>query len=244
MVDIWGETTAGDGALSQEAIFFPGAGLDPLSDELLVAHGSLLAVVGGPAGRAAAREFIAALVPAYYAGGGGADGLRRAVANAEAAVPDPAALAFVAVVLAGDTLYLARAGGGRAYRVRGETVDPLARATAPTATVGPAFSLGVPLRAGDRVVLCSPAAAEAVGDGQLLTYVAEQRAPREAAARLIALTRERGATDDVSVVVAFVRAAPLLSRGQAAALLVLGAAAVGAVGWLVWEVLRYWQGGG
>ena len=105
MVDIWGETTAGDGALSQEAIFFPGAGLDPLSDELLVAHGSLLAVVGGPAGRAAAREFIAALVPAYYAGGGGADGLRRAVANAEAAVPDPAALAFVAVVLAGDTLY-------------------------------------------------------------------------------------------------------------------------------------------
>ena len=106
------------------------------------------------------------------------------------------------------------------------------------------FSLGVPVRAGDRVVLCSAAAAEAVGDGQLLAYVAEQRTPREAAARLIALARERGVTDDVSVVVAFVRAAPWLSRAQAAALLALGAAAAGAVGWLVWEALHYWQGGG
>lgn len=244
MVDIWGETTASDGALPQEAIFFPGAGLDPLSDELLAARGNLLAVAGGVAGRAAAREFIAALVPAYYAGGGGADGLRRAVANAEAAVPDPAALAFVAVILAGDNLYLARAGGGRAYRVRGETVDPLTRTTAPAAATGPAFSLGVPVRAGDRIVLCSAAAAETVGDGQLLAYVAEQRAPREAAARLIALARERGVTDDVSVVVAFVRAAPWLGRGQAATLLALGAAAAGAVGWLVWEAWRYWQGAG
>lgn len=242
MVDIWGETTAGDGALPQEAIFFPGAGLDPLSDELLAARGNLLAVAGGAAGRAVAREFIAALVPAYYAGGGGADGLRRAVANAEAAVPDPAALAFVVVSLAGDTVYLARAGVGRAYRVRDETVDALAHATAPTA--GPAFSLGVPLRAGDRIVLCSPAAAEAVGDGQLLAYVAEQRAPREAAARLLALARERGATGDVSVVVAFVRAAPRFNQGQAAALLALGVAAAGAVGWLVWEALRYWQATG
>ena len=244
MVDIWGETTGGDGVPAQEAIFFPGAGLDPLSDELLAARGSLLAVAGGTGGRAAAREFIAALVPAYYTGGGGADGLRRAVANAEAVVPDPAALEFVAVTLADNTLYLARAGGGRAYRVRGETVDPLARATAPAAMTGPAFSLGVPVRAGDRIVLCSAAAAAAVGDGQLLAYVAEQRAPREAAARLVALARERGATDDVSVVVAFVRAAPWFDRRQAAALLVLGAAAVGAVGWLVWEVLRYWQGAG
>ncbi|MBP6787742.1 MAG: hypothetical protein KA170_09145, partial [Candidatus Promineofilum sp.] len=105
MVDIWGETTSGDGAPAQEAIFFPGAGLDPLSDELLAARGNLLAVAGGAAGRAAAREFIAALVLAYYAGGGGADGLRRAVAKAEAAVPDPAALEFVAVTLADDTLY-------------------------------------------------------------------------------------------------------------------------------------------
>jgi hypothetical protein len=244
VVDIWGETTAGDSAQPQEAIFFPGAGLDPLSDELLAARGNLLAVAGGAAGRAAAREFVAALVPAYYAGGGGADGLRRAVANAEATVPDPAALAFVAVILAGDTLYLARAGGGRAYRVRGETIDALARATAPAAVTGPAFSLGVPLRPGDRVVLCSPAAAEVVGDGQLLAFVAEQRAPREAAARLIALARERGATEDVSVVVAFVRAAPWFSHGQTAALLALGAAAVGAVGWLVWEALRYWQAAG
>ena len=181
-------------------------------------------------------------MPAYYAGSGGADGLRRAVANAEAAVPDPAALAFVAAVLADDFLYLARAGGGRAYRVRGESIEPLARGTAPAVATGPAFSLGVPLRAGDRVVVCSAAAAEAVGDGQLLAYVAEQRTPREAAARLIALARERGATGDVSVVVAFVRAAPWLGRGQAAALLALGAAAVGAVGWLVWEALRYWGG--
>ena len=244
MVDIWGETTSGDGAPAQEAIFFPGAGLDPLSDELLAARGNLLAVAGGAAGRAAAREFIAALVLAYYAGGGGADGLRRAVAKAEAAGPDPAALEFVAVTLADDTLYLARAGGGRAYRVRGQTVDPLARATAPAAMTGPAFSLGVPVRAGDRIVLCSPAAAAAVGDGQLLAYVAEQRAPREAAVRLLALARERGATEDVSVVVAFVCAAPWFARRQAAALLVLGAAAVGSVGWLVWEALRYWQGAG
>jgi serine/threonine protein phosphatase PrpC len=86
--------------------------------------------------------------------------------------------------------------------------------------------------------------AEAIGDGQLLAFVAEQRAPREAAARLIALARERGATDDASVVAAFVRAAPWLGRGQTAALLALGATAVGAVGWLVWEALRYWQGGG
>ena len=244
MVDIWGETTSGNGAAPREAIFFPGAGLDPLSDELLAARGSLLAVAGGAAGRAAAREFIAALVPAYYAGSGGADGLRRAVADAEAAVPDPAALDFVVVSIAGDNLYLARAGGGRAYRVRGETVDPLARATAPAAAMGPAFSLAVPLQAGDRVVLCSAAAAEAIGDGQTLGYVAEQRAPREAVARLIALARERGATGDVSVAVAFVRAAPWLGRGQLAVLLALGAAAAGAVGWLVWELLRHWQGAG
>ena len=141
-------------------------------------------------------------------------------------------------------------GGGAGQKATADIVFPfVADPTAATAVNGAVMNTcllytSVPLRAGDRVVLCSPAAAEAVGDGQLLTYVAEQRAPREAAARLIALTRERGATDDVSVVVAFVRAAPLLSRGQAAALLVLGAAAVGAVGWLVWEVLRYWQGGG
>ena len=56
MVDVWGETTAGDGALPQEAIFFPGAGLDPLSDELLAARGNLLAVAGGPAGRTRGAE--------------------------------------------------------------------------------------------------------------------------------------------------------------------------------------------
>ena len=77
VIDIWGETTADDGATSAEAIFFPGAGRDPLSDELMAVRGHLLAVAGGAAGRAAARAFIAALVPAYYAGGGGAGGLRR-----------------------------------------------------------------------------------------------------------------------------------------------------------------------
>ena len=243
VIDIWGETTADDGATSAEAIFFPGAGRDPLSDELMAVRGHLLAVAGGAAGRAAARAFIAALVPAYYAGGGGADGLRRAVADAEAAVADPAALDFVAAAIADSRLYLARAGGGRAYRVRGASVDPLARATAPAGAAGPAFSLVVPLHDGDRVVLCSEAPAAALGDGRPLAYVAEQRAPREAVTRLVALARERGAAGDVSVVVAFVRGAPALGRGRAAVLLALGAAAVAALGWLAWELIRFWQAG-
>ncbi len=243
VIDIWGETAADDGATAAEVIFFPGAGRDPLSEELIAARGHLLAVAGGAGGRAAARAFIAALVPAYYAAGGGAEGLRRAVADAEAAVADPATLDFVAAAIAGDSLYLARAGGGRAYRVREAGVDPLARATAPTAVTGPAFSLAVPLRAGDRVVLCSAAPAAAIGDGRPLAYVAEQRAPREAAARLIALARERGATGDVSIVVAFVRGAPALGRGRLAVLLALGVAALTAVGWLAWELFRFWQVG-
>ncbi len=243
VIDIWGETEAADGATPAEAIFFPGAGRDPLSEDLMAARGYLLAVAGGAAGRAAARSFIAALVPAYYAGGGGADGLRRAVADAEAAVADPAALDFVAAAIADSHLYLARAGGGRAYRVRAAGVDPLARATAPAGMAGPAFSLAVPLHDGDRVVLCSAAPAAALGDGRPLAYVAEQRAPREAVARLIALAHERGAAGDVSVVVAFVRDAPLLGRGQALTLLALGVAALAAVGWLVWELFRFWQVG-
>ena len=243
VIDIWGETVAENGATSEEVIFFPGAGRDPLSEELIAARGHLLAVAGGADGRAAARAFIAALVPAYYAAGGGAEGLRRAVADGEAAVADPVGLEFVAAAIAGDSLYLARAGGGRAYRVRDAGVDPLARATAPTAVAGPTFSLGVPLRAGDRVVLCSAAPAAAIGDGRPLAYVAEQRAPREATTRLIALARERGAAGDVSVVVAFVRDAPALGRGRVAALLALAAAAVAAVGWLAWELFRFWQAG-
>ena len=47
----------------------------------------------------------------------------------------------------------------------------------------------------------------------------------------------------VSVVVAFVRDAPALGRGRAAVLLALAAAAVAAVGWLAWELFRFWQAG-
>ena len=242
MIDIWGETTTGDGAVPEDVIFFPGAGRDPLSEETIAAYGHLLVVAGGPAGRAAARHFIAALVPTYYAGhaGQGAAALRRATEAAAAEVAQPDALDYVAAALAGDDLYLARAGGGRAYRVRGAIVDPLARATAPSGAQ-PAFSLAVPLRPGDRVVICSAAAAAALGDGRALSYVAEQRSPREATARVIALARERGAMGDVSVLAAFVRAAPRLSRGQLAALLALGVVALCAVGWLAWEVWRYWS---
>lgn len=238
MVDTWGQTEAGDGIASQEALF-PAPGRDPLGDDVIAARGHLLAVAGGAAGRAAARAFIAALVPAYYASEGGAAGLRRAVAEAEAAVAESAGLDYLAAVLANDNLYLARAGGARAYRVRGASVDPLTRATAPAGSRA-AFSLAVPLRAGDRVVLCSAAPAEAIGDGRLLGHMAAQRSSREAAARLVALARERGATGDVSVVVAFVGAAPRLTRGQAMTLLALGVAAVAAVGWLVWEMVRFW----
>lgn len=240
MIDIWGETTADDGAVPEEVIFFPGAGRDPLSDETIAARGHLLVVAGGAAGRAAARHFIAALVPAYYTGQGGGATLRRATETAAAEVAQPDALDYVAAAIAGDDLYLARAGGGRAYRVRGASVDPLARATAP-AGAQPAFSLAVPLRPGDRLVVCSAAAAGALGDGRALSHVGEQRSPREAAARVIALARERGATGDMSVVAAFVSAAPRLRRGQLVALLVLGAVALCALAWLAWELWRYWS---
>lgn len=240
VVAVWGETTASDGAASGEAIFYPGAGRDPLGEEQIARHGHLLVVAGGQAGRAAARAFIAELIPAYYAGGEGAEALRQAVDEARAGTTG---LDYVAVAISGEHLFLARAGGGRAYRVRGATVDPLTRATAP-AGEHPAFSLAVPLRPGDRVALCSEAPAAAIGDGRSLAFLGEQRSPREAAARLVALARERGVAGDVSVVIAFISPAPRLERGQTATLLALGAAAVAAVGWLLWELVRYWQAAG
>ena len=239
MVDIWGETTTDAGTAPQEAIFYPGAGRDPLSAARIAAQGHLLAIAGG-AERAAARDFIATLVPAYYAGRGGAAGLRQAVDAAEADTSAAGALDYVTAAIADGNLFLARVGGGRAYRVRGETVDPLTRATAPVGAQ-PAYSLAVPLLPGDRVVLCSAAAAAVVGDGRALGYMAEQRSPREAVGRLVALAHEHGAGGDVSVVVAFVRPAPRFNRAQTGTLLALGVAALAALGWLAWELWRYWQ---
>ncbi|HOU40077.1 MAG TPA: hypothetical protein PK829_02300 [Promineifilum sp.] len=239
MLDLWGETTTDVGAPPQGAIFYPGAGRDPLSDEWIAARGYLLAVVGG-AGRAAARDFIAALVPAYYASRGGAGGLRQAVEVAEADTAAAGPLAYVVAALADGNLFLARMGGGRAYRVRGATVESLARATAPVGPQ-PAYSLAVPLLPGDRVALCSAAVAAAVGDGRGLAYVAEQRSPREAASRLVALAHEHGAGGDVSVVVAFVRPAARFNPAQMRVLLALGVAALAALGWLVWELWRLGQ---
>lgn len=235
MVDIWGETTTDAGMPPQEALFYPGAGRDPLSEAWIAARGHLLVVAGG-AGREAARDFIAALVPAYYAGHGGAGGLRQAIDAAEADVAAP--LDYVAVALADGNLFLARMGGGRAYRVRGASVDPLTRATAAVGAQ-PAYSLAVPLQPGDRVVLCSEAAATAVGDGRALSYMAEQRTPREAVTRLVALAHERGAGGDLSVIVAFLRPAPRFSRAQMGVLLALGIAALVALAWLAWELWRW-----
>ena len=221
----------------QEALFYPGAGRDPLSEAWIAARGHLLVVAGG-AGREAARDFIAALVPAYYAGRGGAGGLRQAIDAAEADTAGAGPLDYVAVALAGGHLFLARMGGGRAYRVRGTSVDPLTRATAAVGAQ-PAYSLAVPLQPGDRVVLCSEAAATAVGDGRALSYMAEQRTPREAVARLVALAHERGAGGDLAVIVAFLRPAPRFSRAQMGVLLALGIAALAALAWLVWELWRW-----
>jgi len=162
--------------------------------------------------------------------------LRQAIDAAEADVAGP--LDYVAVALADGNLFLARMGGGRAYRVRGANVDPLTRATAAVGAQ-PAYSLAVPLQPGDRVVLCSEATATAVGDGRVLSHIAEQRTPREAVARLVALAHERGAGGDVSVIVAFLRPAPRFSRAQMGVLLALGSAALAALFWLAWELWRW-----
>ncbi|MBO0793536.1 MAG: serine/threonine protein phosphatase, partial [Ktedonobacteraceae bacterium] len=60
-----------------------------------------------------------------------------------------------------------------------------------------------PVQAGDKLVLCTDGLVGPglVSDSEICAIV-EQYAPAESVSRLIALTKERGAPDNVSVVVA------------------------------------------
>jgi len=258
-IEVWGETAIGrDHMENQDVIFFPGSGRDPLDEGLIAARGRLLAVAsgrGGPGiGRPAGLAAVAALVPAYYSGqDDAATGLRRAVAEAGAAVIEtgrPAVAALTAAVIAGDRLHLAYAGGGRAYRLRNGIVEALiggedeaARLPIAPGHRQPAFPTAIRLQDGDRVWLCSDALGAALTDDDWRRVLAQGQ-PRRVASRPIALAREREATGDLSVIVAHAGRAPRFSRAQVAALLALGVVAAGAVAWLVWEVWRWSQMGG
>lgn len=262
IIEIWGESAIGrDRMENQDTIFFPGAGRDPLGEEEIAARGYLLAIAAGRGesgiGRPAGRAAVAALVPAYYGGrDSAADGLRRAVAEADAAVAargDPATAGLIAAVIAGDTLHLAQAGGGRAYRLRDGVVELLTGgpsanggpAKLPTRPDGPSpeFSLPIPLLPGDRVWLCSDGLAAALSDDDWRRLLAQGR-PQRVATRPIDLARERISPGDLSLIVAEARPGGALSRAQLIVLGLLGVLAAGAVGWFLWELLRGLPAGG
>lgn len=59
-----------------------------------------------------------------------------------------------------------------------------------------------PLETGDRIVLCSDGLTKHIGDEELLAMVNEGTDPRATCDRLVAVTLERGGSDNVTVVVA------------------------------------------
>lgn len=264
-VEIWGETVGGRGNPdNRESIFFPRPGEDALDGDVAARHGYLLALAtgtaggaSGPAARRAGQALLSALIPAYYHRGGAdtAERLRRAVLEAadtaRGRLAQPAADAtLLAAVIDRDQLYLAQAGGGRAYRLRGETAERLTRDAAPGASgllrapdARPDFSLAIPLRDGDRVLLCSDGLAGAL-DGETLGRVGGRDRPSEAVARLIALAQERGAPGDLSVVIAQIRAVTVMTHAHRAVLLALGALAAILSSWFFWELVRYWRDAG
>lgn len=245
MVEIWGETAAGqEGAGAREAIFFPGAGRDPLGEDEIAARGSLMAIAAtlDQADRRAARAAIATLVPAYYNGDGdAAASLRWAASGTNGALEGRATpnVALIAAVLIGQQLYLANTGGGRAYLAHGATVEPLTREPDRDRVVSPEFSLPITLHPGDRLLLCSEALVGPLESGQWGVLLGDR--PREAAAQLIALARARGALGDLSLIVARAGGGMLFSPSQWVVLLVLGAMAAGLLGWFLWELWRYLQ---
>jgi protein phosphatase len=59
-----------------------------------------------------------------------------------------------------------------------------------------------PLESGDRVILCSDGLTKHVADDEILATVADGATPRATCDKLVALTLERGGSDNVTVVVA------------------------------------------
>lgn len=115
----------------------------------------------------------------------------------------------------GEALVVAHVGDSRAYLVRDGRAEQLTRdhATGPytlTRVVGlePEVEVDVvgpvPLRAGDAVLLCSDGLPAVVGDDDLPALVAAPDA-ESAAQALVQATLDRGAPDNVAVVVLAVR---------------------------------------
>ncbi|WP_374689269.1 PP2C family serine/threonine-protein phosphatase [Promineifilum sp.] len=264
-VEIWGETVGGRGHPdNREAIFFPRPGEDVLDGDVAARRGYLLAVVAGnaggatgPAARRAGQALLSALIPAYYSHGGAdtAERLRQAVLEAahtaRERLAQPAADAtLLAALIDRHQLYLAQAGGGRAYRLRGETAERLTRDVAPGTSgllrdpdARPDFSLMIPLQDGDRLLLCSDGLAGALDD-ETLGKVGGRDRPSEAVARLIALAQERGAPDDLSIIVAQLRVGAVMTRAHRAVLIALGGIAAILSSWFFWELVRYWRDAG
>jgi protein phosphatase len=171
-----------------------------------------------------------------------------------------------AVAIQGARMWLAHVGDSRAYLVRGESIRRLTHdhslvaelverghlsaaeaATDPrrnqlTRCVGamPEVAADVsqfpePLVAGDTVLLCSDGLHGLVSEGEI-AMIAGDRAPGETCDELIAMARERGAPDNITVMVARVTSAqaqpPDLRALWIVALLVL-------VLIVDWAILRY-----
>ena len=145
----------------------------------------------------------------------------------------------VAALVAGAAASIAWVGDSRAYRLTGGrlarltrdhslvqelvdrgALDPAAAETDPrahivTRAIGAEDRLEValtatPLTPGDRLLLCSDGLGKCLADAEIAALVAAETAPEAACAALLAAALERGAPDNVSVIV--VRAGEVARR--------------------------------
>lgn len=187
----------------------------------------------------------------------------------------------VAVAMLGNHAYIAHVGDSRCYLVRGGAISPLTQdhtvvnkmvreglitkeqaRTHPeshilnrSVGVSPSVEIEIqrplPLRAGDKVILCSDGLTGPVVDEEILEIV-DSHDPQRAVNHLINLARNRGGPDNITVLVASIRTTPPPSqtstktvmrealrlpkktRGWLLAILLLTAIALGTVGYLFW----------